>query len=130
MILFDPKSETVQLFFDHPLPEMKEMVLLIEYEGTIQKDMAGFYRSVYTDAEGNEHWLAATQFESTAARLAFPCFDEPDMKARFVIKLIYKDTGSMAALSNMPEVCESTNTPIYELTGRRVTEMSSRGSPT
>ena len=61
--------------------------------------------SVYTDNDGQEHWLASTQFEPTAARLAFPCFDEPSKKATFIITLDYIDTGNTVALSNMPVVC-------------------------
>ncbi|KXZ41027.1 hypothetical protein GPECTOR_958g222 [Gonium pectorale] len=48
----------------------------------------GLYRSVYTDKSGRAHAVASTQLESIAARKAFPCFDEPALKATFNYTLV------------------------------------------
>lgn len=45
-------------------------------------------------------WLAATQFAATNARHAYPCFDEPHIKAEYEIYITHD--GSYSALSNYP----------------------------
>ena len=42
----------------------------------------------------------ASQMEATDARKSFICFDEPDMKATFKLRVIHD--CSLHALSNMP----------------------------
>ena len=77
----------------------------LTFSGTINDKLRGFYRSTYKDDDGNERTIATTQFEATDARRAFPCWDEPDLKAVFAITLIVDE--DLLALSNMSEI-EST----------------------
>ena len=79
--------------------------LKLGFEGILNDKLRGFYRSVFRDDDGNEHVIATTQFESTDARRAFPCFDEPDFKAVFGVTLIVPD--DLYAVSNAPIVCET-----------------------
>ncbi|CAH0553356.1 unnamed protein product [Brassicogethes aeneus] len=73
--------------------------LYIEYNATIvDTEMSGLYKSTY---EGNGT-LIATQFEPTNARKAFPCFDEPSLKATFQITVGLLKGSQYKPLSNTP----------------------------
>ncbi|VDN01448.1 unnamed protein product [Thelazia callipaeda] len=75
------------------------------FKGVLNNNMRGFYRSSYKSVDGKECYLATTQFESTFARLAFPCWDEPLYKAKFDISLIVD--ANLTALSNMNVISET-----------------------
>jgi puromycin-sensitive aminopeptidase len=77
--------------------------LRLVFTGILNAKLRGFYRSTYKDAQGQEKVLAATQFEATDARRAFPCWDEPAFKAVFSTTLTIdpalKAVSNTAALS-------------------------------
>lgn len=74
--------------------------LTIKFIGILNDNMAGFYRAKYEDkATGKTKYMATTQMEPTDARRAFPCFDEPNLKATFTITLI--SSPELTHLSNM-----------------------------
>lgn len=68
--------------------------------GQILPDMRGLYKGTYTTKSGEKRYLASTQMQAFDARKVFPCFDEPSLKARFAVTIVYP-TGYVA-LSNMP----------------------------
>ncbi len=78
----------------------------ISFAGTINDKLRGFYRSSFTDDDGNEHVIGTTQMQSTDCRRAFPCWDEPDFKAAFGITLNVRPTDT--AVSNSPEIQRNT----------------------
>jgi aminopeptidase N len=65
----------------------------VRYSGTLNSQLRGFYIS-----KTKLRKYAVTQFESTDARRAFPCFDEPAFKATFAVTLTM-DRGD-TAISN------------------------------
>ena len=69
--------------------------------------MAGFYRSKYKGENGEDKYMACTQFEATDARRAFPCWDEPAKKATFSITI--RTPAGLRTLSNMPVQSETAN---------------------
>ena len=62
-------------------------VMRLAFTGILNDKLRGFYLSRFNDSAGNERLIATTQFESTDARRAFPCFDEPDFKAIYGVTL-------------------------------------------
>ncbi len=67
----DDTYETVTFVFDREIPA-GPAVIEIAFDGTLNDQLHGFYRSTYTDDAGVEHIIATTQFENTDARRAFP----------------------------------------------------------
>ncbi|XP_042339832.1 aminopeptidase Ey-like [Plectropomus leopardus] len=80
-----------------PLQASGMYALFTEFVGELADDLGGFYRSEYTE-DGVEKVVATTQMQPTDARKAFPCFDEPAMKAVFHMTLIHPN--DTVALSN------------------------------
>jgi puromycin-sensitive aminopeptidase len=54
----------------------------------LNEKLKGFYRSVYQLPSGEQKYAAVTQFEAIDARRAFPCWDEPSLKATFEVRII------------------------------------------
>ncbi len=101
----DPCAETATVTLPAPLGP-GPATLTMSFTGVLNDRLRGFYRSRYVGADGRERHLASTQFEATDARRAFPCWDEPSLKATFSVTLVVPE--GMAAISNMPEESEST----------------------
>jgi len=79
-------AEKEELHIELPDARQGELVLQIEYRGNINDLMAGFYRSRYS-VDGEDRYIAVTQFQESDARRAFPCLDAPGYKATFDVSL-------------------------------------------
>uniref|UniRef100_A0A7S4IIB0 Aminopeptidase n=1 Tax=Vannella robusta TaxID=1487602 RepID=A0A7S4IIB0_9EUKA len=96
----DEEAETLLVKFESEM-EPESGVLTIGFSGILNDQMRGFYRSKYT-LNGEDRYAAVTQFESTDARRAFPCWDEPAHKSRFNITITAP--SDRVVISNMPAI--------------------------
>lgn len=105
------KDDTsVTICFDSELLVGNIYTLIISYEGILNAQSTGFYRAQYKAlseppasvgrGEDGSPYIVCTQFQPIGARRAFPCFDEPNMKATF--SLVIELPADQTAISNMP----------------------------
>ena len=96
----EPAREQVTLGLGAALPA-GAATLRLRFSGRLGEQMQGFYLSRFAGPGGTEARIAATDFEPTHARRAFPCWDEPDLKATFTLSVV-APAGS-TVLSSSPE---------------------------
>jgi alanyl aminopeptidase len=93
-------EDFVGLGFDAPIPA-DAAVLTIQYTGEVfTKNSSGLFRQ---QESGN--WYLFSQFETTDARAAFPCFDEPSYKTPWQLTLHIP--AADAAIGNTPVESEN-----------------------
>ncbi|XP_008068818.1 aminopeptidase N [Carlito syrichta] len=97
-------TEYLVVHLTGPLVKDSQYEMDTEFQGELADDLAGFYRSEYLEGDVKKV-VATTQMQAADARKAFPCFDEPAMKAEFNITLIYP--SKLTALSNMSPKSDS-----------------------
>ena len=88
----NPTRETVSFLLKNSISRGAASIHIL-FDGKLNDQLRGFYLS-----KGKDRNYAVTQMEATDARRAFPCFDEPAMKATFDISVV-TDLGS-TAISN------------------------------
>ncbi|HEU4366662.1 MAG TPA: M1 family metallopeptidase [Methylomirabilota bacterium] len=103
-VSLDEAAERARLVFAEPLAAGGARLRIV-FRGTLNDKLRGFYRSVYKGPSGATRTMAATQFEATDARRAFPCWDEPAFKAVFAVTLAIDP--ALTAVSNTRIVAET-----------------------
>lgn len=102
-----PERELLHVFTENLIGKA-EYIVKIAYISELRRDKLGFHLSSYVNAAGQKvyvfcclfwkfflSWtlnfrdIAVTQFAPTESRHAFPCFDEPRFKARFIVSVAH-----------------------------------------
>ncbi|GFN99973.1 puromycin-sensitive aminopeptidase [Plakobranchus ocellatus] len=98
-ISLNVEDEKVEFSFSEVL-KPGEYTLNLKFTGVLNDQLRGFYRLKYKAADGELMYAAGTHFEATGARRAYPCWDEPAIKAKFIFTLVVPN--NRVAVSNMP----------------------------
>ncbi len=85
----DKQKEEMTITLPTDKAQEGRKILYFEFSGELNDMLLGFYRSKYV-VDGQTKYAATTQFEEREARAAFPCFDEPALKATFDIEYLIK----------------------------------------
>lgn len=96
------KNDNKKEIFNINLPKTGKTTLTIDYTAPLTNSMMGIYPSYYK-VNGIQKQIIGTQFESTAARQAFPCIDEPEAKAKFNLAIKFDEHPGEIIISNTPE---------------------------
>lgn len=112
---FDDKAERCVLSFSTPVPTGSKATLSIAFSGELTGAMMGYYKSSF-EHDGTKKYYTLTQFEPTAARRAFPCWDEPLLKATFAVTMISRaDTVNLSNMSiTSEEIFEPKTTKVED----------------
>ncbi|KAK3089030.1 hypothetical protein FSP39_000261 [Pinctada imbricata] len=99
---FYEKNQYWVIECDQTLAKGSVLVLDLTFSGSLTRAIVGFYKSSYINSiTKEERHLATSKFEPVNARRAFPCFDEPNIKANYTVHLVHRP--GYIALSNMPD---------------------------
>ncbi|KAI9818054.1 MAG: Aminopeptidase 2 mitochondrial [Pycnora praestabilis] len=104
-LTYNKDTQTTTISLGKTIPAGRKVQLTQSFTGTLNDNMAGFYRSSWKDNDGKTKWIASTQMEATDARRALPSFDEPALKSTFTITLVADQ--KLTCLSNMDVASET-----------------------
>jgi glutamyl aminopeptidase len=85
--------------------------ITVDFDGDMKNRIVGLYTSSYTNAVGDVRYMATSKFEPTYARQAYPCFDEPNLKATYKVHLLKPKDSEYIALSNYPQEPDEEEVP-------------------
>ncbi|ESK92478.1 leucyl aminopeptidase [Moniliophthora roreri MCA 2997] len=111
----DKERERATFHFPTKFAAGSTAKLHIKFDSDLTQNLAGYYKSSWKNKAGEVSFYALTQFEPTAARRAFPCWDEPALKATFGMNMI--SINNTVNLFNMPASSEESYDTVEDIYG-------------
>ncbi|XP_076438167.1 uncharacterized protein LOC143277263 isoform X2 [Babylonia areolata] len=90
-VTFDVARHFLILSVSRELRAGERFLLYMEFRAPLPGGGVGLYYTSYKDDDGTTVYLATTKFEAPYARRAFPCFDEPALKATVNVTLVRRE---------------------------------------
>ncbi|KAK6082538.1 peptidase family M1 [Seiridium cupressi] len=117
---YNPEQETAYLKLKTKLHAGSQALLSLNYGGQMAPTgtMGGMMPTPYQLPSGEVKLGFETMFEPILARSVFPCFDEPDLKAEFLVSLVVR--SDLTCLSNMEVESENAVESFDETPKKRV----------
>lgn len=98
-------NDVLRVYTKKLLQKNQNYTIKFKYKGKYSKQMDGIYKSDYNGTP-----IYSTHFEATSARKAFPSFDQPDLKAKFDLKIKAPEDFIVLSNSSLKEKIETTYT--------------------
>ncbi|XP_062123710.1 aminopeptidase N-like [Drosophila sulfurigaster albostrigata] len=87
-LIFDQETQQLTVSLSQALTANENYTLHFQFTGTVRTDLGGLFSASYVEPEsGKTKWVLLTQMQRINARLVFPCFDEPALKAQFEVHI-------------------------------------------
>jgi hypothetical protein len=109
-VSYKEEQHRVSLKFPDTIPTARNAILTINFTGTLNHDMSGFYRSEYKPAvsettaykDEDNTYMFSTQFESCDARRAFPWYTQRVLRQENAAADM--STASTSPISRLPSI--------------------------
>ncbi|KAH8341862.1 hypothetical protein KR059_002704 [Drosophila kikkawai] len=103
-LTYDAATQQVNVPLTQALQPERDYTLGFKYVGRIRTDLVGLFSASYVEQDTNvTKWMAVTQMQRINARLVLPCFDEPAMKAKFLLQIERPDGYQAMANTRLRE---------------------------
>ncbi|KAH8358869.1 hypothetical protein KR093_002955, partial [Drosophila rubida] len=138
---YDQATQQLTVPLSQALTVNENYTLHFQFTGTVRTDMVGLFSASYVEpATGKTKWVLLTQMQRLNARLVFPCFDEPALKAQFEVHIGRPSGFNSISNTNLINTTSEANnryvdhfdvTPIMStyLLAFVISEYQARGSP-